>query len=401
MFCDRKMIQEDNIFIGFIVTDVELDSLLENECHMPIQTHKFGWALLNKICEESKNTHVISSPPASSYPCNSSIRIVKSALSKYKRYSSFGFYNIFPLNFIQRFVQTYILLIGSNNKNIIVHGLYLPYLLATVCNSIFNSNRVYVVLTDPIRTRVRGRFSIMRSINNSLIKLILKNFNGAFALTDGLANKYFPNKPAMIFPGLFSGRVVVNNLHLKTTKDRKLTSFTYAGGLEKEYGVMLLIEAFILLYNYDSSLKIELNICGKGSLEKECHKYSELYDQIHFHGMLNQGNLSNLYANSHVLINPRPADTELCKFSFPSKIFDYLETGIPVLTTKLDSIPSELENCFFYIESDCPKVFSSKVIDLHLLNNMQLYQFGSDAKKNAEKYISSFKFIEFMNTGES
>ena len=42
-------------------------------------------------------------------------------------------------------------------------------------------------------------------------------------------------------------------------------------------------------------------------------------------------------------MNPRSADAEYTKYSFPSKTIEYLATGVPVVMNRLPGIPEEYE----------------------------------------------------------
>ncbi len=42
-----------------------------------------------------------------------------------------------------------------------------------------------------------------------------------------------------------------------------------------------------------------------------------------------------------LLVNPRPAEEEFTKYSFPSKTMEYLASGTAVLTTRLPGMPAE------------------------------------------------------------
>ena len=43
--------------------------------------------------------------------------------------------------------------------------------------------------------------------------------------------------------------------------------------------------------------------------------------------------------NSDLLVNPRPINEEYTKYSFPSKLMEYMNTGTAVVTTRLPGVP--------------------------------------------------------------
>ena len=52
-----------------------------------------------------------------------------------------------------------------------------------------------------------------------------------------------------------------------------------------------------------------------------------------------------------LLINLRNPEDKYTKYSFPSKTFEYMVSGTPFFTTKLEGIPSEYYNYLYCIDS--------------------------------------------------
>ena len=53
--------------------------------------------------------------------------------------------------------------------------------------------------------------------------------------------------------------------------------------------------------------------------------------------------------NAAVLVNPRQNNEEYTKYSFPSKNIDYLMSGNPVVSYRLDGIPNIYEKFLYYV----------------------------------------------------
>ena len=53
-----------------------------------------------------------------------------------------------------------------------------------------------------------------------------------------------------------------------------------------------------------------------------------------------------------LLVNPRPVDDLISKVTFPSKTFEYLLSGTPVLTTRLNGYGREYDDKMFFAETD-------------------------------------------------
>ena len=119
----------------------------------------------------------------------------------------------------------------------------------------------------------------------------------------------------------------------------------YAGGLHKENGIDLLLDAVVQLN--EKGRKLVLQLCGKGNEEERVAEYADKYEYIQFFGSLPNQEVRALEKSATVLINPRKPDHMLTKYSFPSKTFEYFSSGTAALLTRLDGIPEEFyEYCY-------------------------------------------------------
>ena len=69
-------------------------------------------------------------------------------------------------------------------------------------------------------------------------------------------------------------------------------------------------------------------------------------------------------SNADLLVNLRDSRIEYTKLSFPSKMFDYMASGTPVLTTKLDGIPIEYYDYVFSIDSYSSSSIADKIREI-------------------------------------
>jgi glycosyltransferase involved in cell wall biosynthesis len=56
------------------------------------------------------------------------------------------------------------------------------------------------------------------------------------------------------------------------------------------------------------------------------------------------------YARAAVLVQPRPVDQHFVRFSFPSKLMEYLASGTPVVSTRLPGIPADYDAHLYWAE---------------------------------------------------
>ena len=73
--------------------------------------------------------------------------------------------------------------------------------------------------------------------------------------------------------------------------------------------------------------------------------------------------IADLQTRCDVLINPRPADGEYTKYSFPSKTMEYLLSGSKVVMHRLDGIGEEYYRFIRIIEEHTPDSIAKAITE--------------------------------------
>lgn len=174
----------------------------------------------------------------------------------------------------------------------------------------------------------------------------------------------------------------------KSERFEKIT-FLYTGTLQEKYGVKNLVDQFSLIDNDN----IQLIICGYGELDGYIRDISKRDSKIKFYGSLAREEVLKLQNKADFLINPRPNNEEYTKFSFPSKILEYLSTGNPVLTFKLDGMPDEYDKYIYYFDENDHLCIKNKIEEVIKYSKNDLELFGKKAmqfvkdEKNSRKQV--------------
>lgn len=105
----------------------------------------------------------------------------------------------------------------------------------------------------------------------------------------------------------------------------------YAGSLESCNAVMSLIDALAIIDDVD----LKLDILGDGSQLAEIQRRASEDTRITVHGRLPKGAVDSLTECADLLVNLRDLAHPIAAYSFPSKLIEYLASGIPVLTTRV------------------------------------------------------------------
>jgi glycosyltransferase involved in cell wall biosynthesis len=102
-----------------------------------------------------------------------------------------------------------------------------------------------------------------------------------------------------------------------------------------------------------------------------------------------------------LLINPRPSTIGLAKYSCPSKTFEYMASGTPVLMTHLPGLPDEYEPYLYFPESEDVDGFAAAIDRIMSKSDEELKSVGLRAaqfiknEKNSELVMK--KVMAFVN----
>jgi glycosyltransferase involved in cell wall biosynthesis len=353
------------LMIGFTVSDSAMDVICANNPYQPIQSHKHSWSIVRGLEANGCEVDLISSLPIALFPGNRQILVLGRRWERAKSSSSVTttFVNVIGLRHITRFLSVSLLTFiwalrqrGLPNRCIILYGLHSAHIYAArLVNTLFRLPMVCVV-TDPPGTAKGSRWSpsqILRRIDAYLLKSGAKsmdgivgvtaeiksmlNFSGSFLLMDGIISNMDNNSE--------SGNGIAT---AHSNRSDGKTVLMYAGGLPGVSGVSQLMEAFIMSKPANS----ELWIAGAGALEGEVRRAAASCSAIRYLGYVPADEIGAYMGQADFLINPRPADQLFTRYSFPSKLLQYMATGKPVISSRLPGITSEYWDYLIPIEDE-------------------------------------------------
>lgn len=146
----------------------------------------------------------------------------------------------------------------------------------------------------------------------------------------------------VVMDGICNGDISPN---CETIVPKANKTILYTGSLAIKYGILGLIDEFKKLKG-----GYRLVICGGGDESDVVERKCKDDPRIVFRGLVSHAEALALQKDADILVNPRKNDYEFTKYSFPSKLLEYLSTGKPVVCYKLDGIGAEYDNIFFYAD---------------------------------------------------
>jgi len=243
-------------------------------------------------------------------------------------------------------VLTRKLLFNKNEDIKIIYSMHTPFLIANYISKKLNKDKKTILIVPDLPQYMNldqkksRAYELLKSIDISLMKKLLKKIDGFIFLTKYMDKEVNKNKkPSLIVESVINEEDVYYD-------DIKSKSIVYTGTLNYKYGINHLLNAFSNIKRND----ISLIICGDDEAKIDIQKMVEKDKRIIFKGLLPKNEIVNLQRNAKILINPRKNNDEYTKYSFPSKLTEYLVSGTPIICYKLDGIPNEYEKILNYCD---------------------------------------------------
>lgn len=221
------------------------------------------------------------------------------------------------------------------DKNIIL-CLIIPD-LPKYMNTSYNESIIFKTLKD---------FEIKNMMND------LKYIDCYVLLTEHMHQALGIKSKYIVVEGISTN--IFENIELVTNVDN-LKCVLYSGGLFEKYGIIDLLNAF----EKTSNINYRLIICGSGDSEDKVILSCKRDSRIIFKGLLPREDVLRLQKSATVLVNPRRNNEEFTKFSFPSKILEYMSSGRPMIAYKLDGIPDEYDQYFYKVKDNDNGLFET------------------------------------------
>ena len=158
-------------------------------------------------------------------------------------------------------------------------------------------------------------------------------FDGYVFLTKQMSEAVAPSKPFVVIEAIADSTLYDSLPDVKKAEPRTVM---YAGALYRKYGVDMIVSAFEKTKN-----DCELQLFGSGDMESELAKKSKENPRIRYCGRVSRDEILKREREATLLLNFRNGEDEYTKYSFPSKMTEYMLSGTPLFTSRLDGIPEE------------------------------------------------------------
>ncbi|GGO92497.1 hypothetical protein GCM10011584_29040 [Nocardioides phosphati] len=339
--------------LGFTIPDTDFQQILRDDPVMPTQTQKFAWALVDALRQNGVELDLVSTLPVSNFPASPRLLVGRRIFSE-RGLSGLLLpcVNALVLKHLTRFIACLLFATPRIRQHrsewLLLHGVHSPFLwYARVVRALLGVP-IAAVLSDPpgVVRRSDGLLArVLKRLDIRVTRRALSGFDAVIVLSKPLASDFAPGIPYLVMEGLVA--LPETSVPCRASGPPRIV---YAGGLVQEYGVLNLARAVM-----ESDLDVRVEFYGSGDAAPTLEQFSVEDPRIVAPMLLDPAELQSRYLRASLLVQPRPTDQDFVRYSFPSKLIEYMATGVPVVSTRLPSIPADYQPFVVWADSTDPR----------------------------------------------
>lgn len=210
----------------------------------------------------------------------------------------------------------------------------------------------------------------------------ISKYNGLLPITDLIHTDYAPKLPYYRIEGGIAESVeYIPN----TATNGQVKTIVFTGTLNQYSNIEILLESFKKIN--DSSIR--LIIAGSGELEHVVSDSAQTDERISFLGRVSPKRALTLQQEADILVSPRIPDNFVTKYTFPSKLIEYLSSGNTVVAFPLQGIPVEYKTFIVF-----PSEVSSNALAETLVNSKPN---GEHAKRRQLAFVNGKRWEDYSD----
>ena len=122
-------------------------------------------------------------------------------------------------------------------------------------------------------------------------------------------------------------------------------------------------------------------LAGRGPLEADVEAAARSDPRIEFRGFMNRKEVLALHAQADVLVSMRITQSVHTAYAFPSKTFEYLLSGVPVITTATGHMKAEYGPYCFILEEESSQALAALLQRIERLEPSERARIGRAARQ--------------------
>lgn len=384
---DQLMTNKVLFLTGLFPEEIREEIIRDSKFNIQFAADALQWSFVEGLSFYYKDIKVLNFPFVGSYPTLYKTTAIKQiAFGKQMGFDglNMSYFNFIAIKNIDIYHKAKKKIIdwaqqNTEEKTILIYSAFLPFLNAAIAaKKEFKNLKVFLILPDIPE--------FMGGPDNIFYKVFKKYTNDAlqksFEQVDGyiLVSKYMTerlpteNKKLTVVEGIFNDERD-GSFQQENKSDKKI--ILYTGTLAKRYGILGLLEAFKQIRNDN----YRLVICGDGDAREDILLAAAMDQRIIYKGSIDRPEVLKMQKEASLLVNPRTAEGEFTKYSFPSKTMEYLASGVPTLLFKLPGIPQEYYDYCFSMDEFSVEKLAEKITAILHMDSTTLMEMGQKARK--------------------
>jgi glycosyltransferase involved in cell wall biosynthesis len=198
--------------------------------------------------------------------------------------------------------------------------------------------------------------------DHALQRRLIPRFDGHTVASQAIADDFLRGRSALRLEGGVSDKLLDQTANAapplqSMRRDPREFVIVIAGQLGELNGIPLLLDAFSRLRGDH----FRLRIAGAGPLEHHICAAAARDPRIEFLGRLPLDRVLETYASADVLLNLRITRSLNTKYFFPSKMMEYLVSGVPVISTCTGHVEEEFGAFTFLLRDETPEALAQLI----------------------------------------
>ena len=281
---------------------------------------------------------------------------------------------------------------GKQHRVVFSFNLSVPHLAFTVAAARLTGAKLLAYICDlnvPGETVPRN---MLYRIDAWMARKMLKYVEGAIVICDAIARDYLPGRSYIRMDGGVTRQVIEETGRLLEVRQRPEGRFTIVatGALREFNGIREILAAFARL----EEPQYRLIVAGRGPLGADVEAAAKSDPRIEFRGFMDHKDVLALHAEADVLVSMRITQSVNTAYAFPSKTFEYLLSGVPVITTATGHMKAEYGPYCFILEEESPRALAALLQRIEQLGPFERARIGLAGRQ----FIIGYKAWEAQHT---
>lgn len=337
------------LFLGFYAEPTYLDRAFRQERNPQVSAIKFQSSLLNGLAENGCAVSMLAGLPIAPYPHNPIVRIKESRFTVAGTAVSgvlMPCINLPGVRLVSRLLTAIYygcrLQRQQRHEAIIAYSLHTPFLLAAwVLRAIYKLPLVLFILDLPYHMnndKVSFIRRMMKHCDNYLLRTLASSADVVFPVTPGIGRDWLK---AGVHQRIIECVAPQGIVPLPAKKPASPPRVVYTGTFSQ-------MEKFMRFF-CASPIQATMVFIGNGPDKQALLDISHGDPRVTITDFILGDALDAAMEDADFFLNPRDTAWAGGQYSFPSKLFDYMARGRPVITTPLLCIPAAYFDCYLKV----------------------------------------------------